>query len=107
MTEPVVDGQKGTQATLRQIAASDPNLSVFVSANAGTGKTQVLTMRVLRLLLSGISPETILCVTYTKAAAAEMKSRLYKQLSIWAICDQTVLISELKKLGEDLSLIHI
>ena len=101
MTEPVVNEQKGEQATLRQIAASDPNLSVFVSANAGTGKTQVLTMRVLRLLLSGISPETILCVTYTKAAAAEMKSRLYKQLSIWAICDQTVLLSELKKLGED------
>ena len=101
MTEPVVDGQKGTQATLRQIAASNPNLSVFVSANAGTGKTQVLTMRVLRLLLSGISPETILCVTYTKAAAAEMKSRLYKQLSIWAICDQTDLLFELKKLGED------
>ena len=40
-------------------------------------------------------------MTYTKAAAAEMKSRLYKQLSIWAICDQTVLLSELKKLGED------
>ena len=106
MTEPVVDEQKGAQATLRQIAASNPNLSVFVSANAGTGKTQVLTMRVLRLLLSGISPETILCVTYTKAAAAEMKSRLYKQLSIWAICDQTDLLFELKKLGEDKPLKH-
>lgn len=101
MTEPVVDRQKGAQATLNQIAASDPNRSVFVSANAGTGKTQVLTMRVLRLLLSGISPETILCVTYTKAAAAEMKSRLYKQLSIWAVCDQIDLVAELKKLGED------
>ena len=101
MTEPVVDRQKGAQATLRQIAASDPNRSVFVSANAGIGKTQVLTMRVLRLLLSGVLPETILCVTYTKAAAAEMKSRLYKQLSMWAICAQTELLAELQKLGED------
>ena len=101
MTEPVIDMQKGAQATFRQIAASDPNRSVFVSANAGTGKTQVLTMRVLRLLLSGISPETILCVTYTKAAATEMKSRLYKELAIWAICEQTALLAELKKLGED------
>ena len=100
MTEPIVDQQAGEQATLLQIAASDPKRSVFVSANAGTGKTQVLTMRVLRLLLSGVAPDTILCVTYTKAAAAEMKSRLYEKLSSWAICEQVDLIAEMKKLGE-------
>lgn len=100
MTEPIVDHQAGKAATLLQIAASDPERSVFVSANAGTGKTQVLTMRVLRLLLSGVAPDTILCVTYTKAAAAEMKSRLYEKLSNWAICEQVDLIEEMKKLGE-------
>ena len=100
MTEPIVDQQAGAKATLLQVAASDPERSVFVSANAGTGKTQVLTMRVLRLLLSGVAPDTILCVTYTKAAAAEMKSRLYENLSSWAICEQVDLIAEMKKLGE-------
>ena len=101
MTDPLVDQPAGERATRLQIAASDPVRSVFVSANAGTGKTQVLTMRVLRLLLSGVAPQTILCVTYTKAAAAEMKSRLYDQLANWAICDQTDLLDQLKKLGED------
>ena len=56
--------------------ASDPQLSVFVSANAGTGKTRALTHRVFRLLLNGVKPDSILCVTYTKAAAAEMQQRL-------------------------------
>ena len=101
MTEQQIDRLAGEKATRLQIAASDPERSVFVSANAGTGKTQVLTMRVLRLLLSGVAPQTILCVTYTKAAAAEMKSRLYEQLASWAICDQVVLLEELRKLGED------
>ncbi len=100
MTEPIVDQQSGNKATLLQIAASDPERSVFVSANAGTGKTQVLTMRVLRLLLSGVAPDTILCVTYTKAAATEMTSRLYERLSAWAICEQVDLIEEMRKLGE-------
>ena len=100
MTEPIVDHQAGETASLLQVAASDPERSVFVSANAGTGKTQVLTMRVLRLLLSGVAPDTILCVTYTKAAAAEMKSRLYERLSNWAICEQVDLVDEMRKLGE-------
>ena len=57
-----------------QARASDPDASAWVSANAGTGKTAVLVRRVLRLLLAGVEPERILCLTYTKNAAAEMES---------------------------------
>ena len=64
----------------RQRDASDPGLSAWVSANAGSGKTYVLTARVLRLLLGGVQPEEILCLTYTKAAAAEMRSRVGERL---------------------------
>ena len=60
-----------------QAAAADPAASAWVSANAGTGKTHVLTMRVLRLLLDGVEPERILALTYTKAAAAEMSTRVF------------------------------
>ena len=59
-----------------QLDASDPRVNAAVSASAGSGKTQVLTARVLRLLLGGVLPEQILCVTFTKAAAAEMANRL-------------------------------
>ncbi|WP_295557503.1 double-strand break repair helicase AddA [uncultured Hyphomicrobium sp.] len=69
----------------RQAAAADPAASVWVSANAGTGKTHVLTMRVLRLLLAGTPPERILCLTYTKAAAAEMSKRVFDSLSKWVM----------------------
>ncbi|NQU58406.1 MAG: UvrD-helicase domain-containing protein, partial [Rhodospirillales bacterium] len=61
--------------TAAQVTAADPEGSVWVSANAGTGKTQVLTDRITRLLLDGIRPERILCLTFTKAAAAEMANR--------------------------------
>jgi len=67
-------------ATLAQIRAADPKTSTWVSANAGSGKTRVLTDRVARLLLNGTDPQKILCLTYTKAAAAEMQNRL---LSDW------------------------
>ena len=63
--------------------AADPRASVWVSANAGTGKTHVLTQRVLRLLLAGTKPERILCLTYTKAAAAEMAKRVFDTLALW------------------------
>ena len=63
--------------------AADPRASVWVSANAGTGKTHVLTQRVLRLLLAGTKPERILCLTYTKAAAAEMSKRVFDTLALW------------------------
>jgi ATP-dependent helicase/nuclease subunit A len=66
-----------------QAHAADPGASVWVNANAGTGKTHVLTRRVLRLLLSGTRPERILCLTYTKAAAAEMSKRVFDELAKW------------------------
>jgi len=69
----------------RQADAADPAASVWVSANAGTGKTHVLTMRVLRLLLADTPPERILCLTYTKAAAAEMSKRVFDSLSKWVM----------------------
>ncbi len=67
-----------------QALASDPLASAWVSANAGAGKTHVLKMRVLRLLLAGAKPERIMCLTYTKAAAAEMSQRIFADLSKWA-----------------------
>ncbi|WP_333665978.1 UvrD-helicase domain-containing protein, partial [Parvibaculum sp.] len=67
-----------------QRRASHPETSVWVSANAGSGKTHALTTRVARLLLAGTEPERILCLTFTKAAAAEMSARLYKRLGGWA-----------------------
>lgn len=66
-----------------QARAADPATSAWVSANAGTGKTHVLTRRVLRLLLAGTPPERILCLTYTKAAAAEMATRVFRELGYW------------------------
>ena len=75
----------------RQADAADPAASVWVSANAGTGKTHVLTMRVLRLLLAGTPPERILCLTYTKAAAAEMAKRVFLSLSKWVMLPQAEL----------------
>jgi ATP-dependent helicase/nuclease subunit A len=68
-----------------QVRASDPAASVFVTANAGSGKTTTLVARVARLLLQGESPGRILCVTYTKAAAAEMQRRLFEQLGDWSV----------------------
>src|SRR5262249_62291585 len=67
-----------------QARASDPEASAWVSANAGTGKTEVLVRRVLRLLVAGSKPESILCLTYTKTAAAEMQNRLLDDLPRWA-----------------------
>ena len=84
--------------THRQLSASDPAASAWVSANAGTGKTHVLTMRTLRLLLAGTAPERILCLTYTKAAAAEMSTRVFKQLARWVTENDEELHKELKKL---------
>ena len=67
-----------------QRGAADPAASVWVAASAGTGKTKVLTDRVLRILLVGVRPERILCLTFTKAAAAEMNIRLARVLGGWA-----------------------
>ena len=72
----------GGLATLdpRQGAAADPESHVWLGASAGTGKTQVLSARVLRLMLAGVSPEAILCITFTKAGAAEMAHRIHERL---------------------------
>ena len=70
--------------TIQQSIASDPERSAWVSANAGSGKTHVLTQRVIRLLLSGARPSAILCLTYTKAAASEMSNRVFDRLATWA-----------------------
>ena len=88
------------EATQYQQTAADPASSVFVSANAGTGKTKVLTDRVLRLLIAGARPETILCMTFTKAAAVEMSVRLNRRLAEWAVCDETSLLKSLSEMGE-------
>jgi ATP-dependent helicase/nuclease subunit A len=69
-----------------QWLASDPAASAWVSASAGTGKTKVLTDRVIGLLFKGVAPHRILCVTFTKAAAAEMRQRITDQLAHWATC---------------------
>lgn len=70
-----------------QRRAAAPARSAFVSANAGAGKTRVLTDRVARLLLDEVDPAKVLCITFTKAAAAEMAGRLYKLLGEWSLAD--------------------
>ena len=82
-----------------QREAADPRSSAWVSANAGTGKTHVLTQRALRLMLVGTVPERILCLTYTKAAAAEMSKRVYDTLARWVTMDDGPLARELTELG--------
>ncbi|MEM8786504.1 MAG: UvrD-helicase domain-containing protein, partial [Pseudomonadota bacterium] len=74
-----------TQAIARQVEAASPDYSAWVSANAGSGKTRVLVERVIRLLMEGVRPERILCLTYTKAAANEMMQRLFARLGEWAM----------------------
>jgi ATP-dependent helicase/nuclease subunit A len=87
------------EATLRQIEAADPKASTWLTANAGSGKTRVLTDRVARLLLDGTDPQNILCLTYTKAAASEMQNRLFKRLGEWAMMDDEPLRQSLGEMG--------
>jgi ATP-dependent helicase/nuclease subunit A len=81
-----------------QILAADPQASVWVAASAGTGKTKVLTDRILTLLLHGFTPERILCLTFTKAAASEMANRLMQRLAKWATLSPAELVKELEDL---------
>src|SRR5512141_620526 len=74
-----------------QIAAANPERSVFVSANAGSGKTHVLAQRVINLLLGGEDPAKILCITFTKAAAANMAKRVFDTLAGWTALDDQAL----------------
>jgi ATP-dependent helicase/nuclease subunit A len=85
-----------------QIDAADPDVSAFVSANAGSGKTHVLAQRVINLLLRGVDPAKILCITFTKAAAANMANRVFGTLAEWttlddAALDKKILLSTGKK----------
>ena len=79
-----------------QAEASDPRASAWVSANAGSGKTFVLAQRVVRLLLAGSAPGRILCLTFTKAAAAEMASRVFERLGAWAVLPDKKLAGEIE-----------
>ena len=84
--------------TAQQLRAADPARSVWVAASAGTGKTKVLTDRVLRLMLGGTAPQRILCLTFTKAAAAEMAVRVNRVLAEWAIAGEGALAKALADL---------
>jgi len=91
---PIPDAVRATQAR-----ASDPASSAFVSANAGSGKTHVLVQRVIRLLLNGVTPEKILCITFTKAAAANMAERVFSTLGHWVTLDDTALDAAIRDAG--------
>src|SRR6202048_4077418 len=82
-----------------QARASDPASSAFVSANAGSGKTHVLVQRVIRLLLSGVPPEKILCITFTKAAAANMAERVFTTLGHWITLEDEALTAAIRDAG--------
>src|ERR1700716_1298698 len=82
-----------------QARASDPAASAFVSANAGSGKTHVLVQRVIRLLLAGVPPEKILCLTFTKAAAANMAERVFTTLGHWVTLDDDALDAAIRDAG--------
>src|SRR3984885_1754431 len=91
---PIPPAVRATQAR-----ASDPKASTFVSANAGSGKTHVLVQRVIRLLLSGVPPEKILCITFTKAAAANMAERVFSTLGHWVTLDDDALDAAIREAG--------
>ena len=93
-TRPIPPAVRATQAR-----ASDPASSAFVSANAGSGKTHVLVQRVIRLLLEDVPPEKILCVTFTKAAAANMAERVFSTLGHWVTLDDAALDDALAETG--------
>ncbi|MGE3143354.1 MAG: UvrD-helicase domain-containing protein, partial [Hyphomonadaceae bacterium] len=81
-----------------QRLAADPATNVFVTANAGSGKTKVLIDRIARLLLAGAQPSSFLCITYTKAAAAEMQRRLFERLGEWCVASDENLQAALQEL---------
>ena len=95
MNNKIETKSKNTNA---QIIAANPKQSIWVSANAGTGKTTVLINRILHLLVNGTLPHKILCLTFTKTAAAEVAIRLRKRLGEWAIMEEKELKKALKKL---------
>src|SRR5580693_8390468 len=93
-SRPIPPAVRATQAR-----ASDPAASAFVSADAGSGKTHVLVQRVIRLLLDGVPPEKILCVTFTKAAAANMAERVFTTLGHWVTLGDEALDDAIRGVG--------
>jgi len=85
--------------TERQTLASNPAYSAWVSANAGSGKTHVLAQRVIRLMLAGAEPARILCITFTKAAAANMANKVFRDLRAWTVLDDAALDEAMRKIG--------
>src|SRR5262249_61281329 len=81
------------------VEAADPAVSAWVTANAGSGKTHVLAQRVIRLLLEGVDPAKILCITFTKAAAANMANRVFDELRRWTALDDTELDAAIRRIS--------
>ena len=98
MTAALNDWPEYAAATSGQADAALPESSAWVEANAGSGKTKVLIDRVARLLLRRVEPDSILCVTYTKAAASEMQSRLFDRLGGWCVMNAEQLKQKLSEL---------
>ncbi len=95
MNTPAVSGAR--VKSIEQYVGGDPGQNVWVAASAGSGKTSVLVDRLLRLLLSGVEPHRLLCLTFTKAAAAEMSDRLFRELSGWVVQSDTALTETLRQ----------
>lgn len=98
MSEPNFDPVQLARVVDRQRAGADAQANAWVSASAGAGKTRVLRDRVLRLLMAGVRPERILCLTFTKAAAAEMSRRINRELGAWTVAEDEVLHGYLEDL---------
>src|SRR6202034_3544056 len=88
----------------RQNDAANPGVSAWVAANAGSGKTYVLAQRVINLLLRGAEPEKILCITFTKAAAANMSKQVFDRLAEWTMLDDAEQSQLLERLTLDVLL---
>ncbi len=93
--------------TREQRAAVNPHISAWVEASAGSGKTRVLTDRLLALMIEGADPERLLCLTFTKAAASEMEARLKNRLSTWSLMADDDVRDALKDLGLDPTAVRI
>jgi ATP-dependent helicase/nuclease subunit A len=86
--------------TDEQLSAVEPQDNIWLGASAGTGKTQVLTARVIRLLLEeNVNPENLLCITFTKAGAAEMAERINRRLASWVQLDNDAIFHDLEAIG--------
>lgn len=108
-TQPHISLSPIEDATHRQHQAANPEANIWVMASAGTGKTTVLVERFIRLVLAGFSPEKILCLTYTKAAATQMKERVLRRLSNWVSLENDALQADMAKMLNavpDTALLH-